>query len=63
MGGEADALLGLCAALVSQELGQGHVCLPLSQLPVRLAALAAKVGLPTDWQARVTDIEASYNFV
>jgi len=58
LGGEADALLGLCAALVSQELGQGHVCLPLSQLPARLAALAAKAELPMDWQARVTDIEA-----
>jgi len=39
LGGTDEPAFGLCLALLSHELGDGHVCLSLSAIPERLASL------------------------
>ena len=39
LGGADEPAFGLCLALLSHELGDGHVCLSLNAIPERLASL------------------------
>ncbi|MDV5171709.1 exodeoxyribonuclease V subunit alpha [Photobacterium rosenbergii] len=64
---QGDKLVALVAALASYELGQGHVCLLLSQLDTaRLFGLPAKLSLPLVdglpepqlWQSHLAQSEA-----
>lgn len=60
--GDDDPAVMLAAALLSRDAGEGHVCLPLSQLtqemssaksPALIQALYDEAGRPEDWRERL----------